>query len=98
MMMESSRSGFHWQSPLLWRGANFQERELKRQKREDRDAASVHVGEIGKRLRSVEVTVEMIRDLGDNPYGYGNTELVKFRTSEGLGVDVDFRFCARVGP
>ena len=61
--------------------ANHQEREIKRAKQADKDADSVYLGDVGQRLRSLPVTVEMIRGLGQNQWGWSH--LVKFRTAEG---------------
>ena len=58
-----------------------QERELTRARAAEDNKGSKHQGEIKERLKSLSLTVTMIRDMGDN--GYGQSELVKMADESG---------------
>ena len=57
------------------------ERELKYAAARKQNANSAHVGEVKERLRGLHVTLEQARSMGDN--GWGETELLKFRSDDG---------------
>lgn len=58
-----------------------QDRELKKAQDRELNAASEWQGEIGARLRSIKVRLEMRRGLGEGAYGW--TELLKLRDEAG---------------